>query len=551
MAGDGGRGDRPYFIVLVVLIGGLYAGLLNPYWARGGDSEVYLSLARSIVLGEGYVFNGQPAVLIPPVWPLMLAGVMAITPSMLALKVLTMICLWAWLAITYWILRYWTGPMLSAVCTLATALLVPVVPLSYLQFSDPVFLAFTAASILFALQIAHGRSRFGWRLAGLLVFAFLAAMTRTAALTTLPLLFAILLAGSFWPGMHRKTLAAFLCGVVVLGGIIGWQWSMHVTPDQIDPRYDTMLTGQYNFFNPPETQTFIEMVDVYALRVSRLGRFSMSLFLDPIARSGSTQNVLNIVGWFGLIVFGVFAIEQARRRQWLWLMVIAFIAAISLNWPNPPTRYLLPIAPLLLLGTIFGTAQLLRRVPSLPARYGLLGLSCAGAAMIALYNVALYTVELRTARSSNFPIDYQGGMYASLPAVADWINEHASHSKDIAITQASPNRRLFTHGHMRAFHFLTNRPIVLLPAKHSRELTATVGKYCSRRNIGIYLFQPAYKPYSALRDLVNRPPEPVPPWEVHIIRDGRARRLMDLPLEKTAITEVPGLETVSETAKKD
>src|SRR4051794_9624583 len=49
-----------------------YGLLQNPYWVCGGDSEVYTCIARSLVQGKGFVFNGQPVAMVPPGWPLLL-----------------------------------------------------------------------------------------------------------------------------------------------------------------------------------------------------------------------------------------------------------------------------------------------------------------------------------------------------------------------------------------------------------------------------------------------------------------------------------------------
>src|SRR4051812_22123369 len=51
-----------------------YGLLQNPYWVTGGDSEVYTCIARSLAQGKGFVFNGQPVAMVPPGWPLLLAG---------------------------------------------------------------------------------------------------------------------------------------------------------------------------------------------------------------------------------------------------------------------------------------------------------------------------------------------------------------------------------------------------------------------------------------------------------------------------------------------
>src|SRR5438105_12045866 len=54
----------------------LYLLLYNPLWVPGGDSELYLAVARNLALHRGYLFNGQFVSISPPGWPFLLAGAM-------------------------------------------------------------------------------------------------------------------------------------------------------------------------------------------------------------------------------------------------------------------------------------------------------------------------------------------------------------------------------------------------------------------------------------------------------------------------------------------
>src|SRR5438105_3736535 len=106
--------DRRIWIASTAIVAVLFLLLQNPYWIPGGDSEVYASAARSIVLGQGYMFNGQAARIAPPGWPLVLAAVMKfISPSFLVLKLVTLSCMVAALAVFYCVLRRFAPPMLS------------------------------------------------------------------------------------------------------------------------------------------------------------------------------------------------------------------------------------------------------------------------------------------------------------------------------------------------------------------------------------------------------------------------------------------------------
>src|SRR5687768_6027375 len=118
---DDRRRDRRIWLVTVGIVAAMFLLLENPYWVPGGDSEVYVAAARNIALGNGYMFNGQPAKIAPPGWPMVLAFAMKfISPSFLLLKLITLACMLGALAAYFWVLRRFAQPMLCAaviVCT--------------------------------------------------------------------------------------------------------------------------------------------------------------------------------------------------------------------------------------------------------------------------------------------------------------------------------------------------------------------------------------------------------------------------------------------------
>jgi 4-amino-4-deoxy-L-arabinose transferase-like glycosyltransferase len=63
--------------LLFVLIAGK---AVQPPWSSGGDVTAYVTLAGNLVHGRGYTYSGQPTALRPPLYPLLLAGCMMISP---------------------------------------------------------------------------------------------------------------------------------------------------------------------------------------------------------------------------------------------------------------------------------------------------------------------------------------------------------------------------------------------------------------------------------------------------------------------------------------
>src|SRR5438045_8392196 len=90
--------------MLVVGIAALYLLMFNPYWVPGGDSELYIAVARSLAQGKGYVFNGHFVSISPPGWPLVLAAAMKISPTFGFFKVITIAFMSFALGMWYWLL---------------------------------------------------------------------------------------------------------------------------------------------------------------------------------------------------------------------------------------------------------------------------------------------------------------------------------------------------------------------------------------------------------------------------------------------------------------
>ena len=94
--------------LVTIAVLGFYLLLLNPFWVPGGDSELYVAVARSWALGNGHMFNGQSVSISPPGWPLLLAGVFRISTSFLFLKLITIACMTGAMSIWFWILLRFT-----------------------------------------------------------------------------------------------------------------------------------------------------------------------------------------------------------------------------------------------------------------------------------------------------------------------------------------------------------------------------------------------------------------------------------------------------------
>jgi hypothetical protein len=178
--------DRAVWFGSVVIAAVLFGFLANRHWVPGGDSEVYLSTARNLLLRHfslrrGYIFNGQPMNMVPPGWPYALALAMAITTRFEYLKLIVLLSMLGSLAIAYPIIRRFAPPLVAGAVVVLTALLSHVFPLTFWLHSDALFCLLGTASFLLALQISEGRAE-AWRIILLCILCSAAVTVRWAGL---------------------------------------------------------------------------------------------------------------------------------------------------------------------------------------------------------------------------------------------------------------------------------------------------------------------------------------------------------------------------------
>ena len=85
--------------------------------------SVYLSAARSILLGEGYTFNGNRLGHYPPGWPVFLAGLMTVSTSFHFINGVAKLLIIAGGLIYYAVLLRYTSPVRAFICVLLSATL--------------------------------------------------------------------------------------------------------------------------------------------------------------------------------------------------------------------------------------------------------------------------------------------------------------------------------------------------------------------------------------------------------------------------------------------
>lgn len=201
-----------------ILVLGLHMVLsllsLNPAPHTGGDNAGYLTLAHSLASEGSYQELWDPAspghTKYPPAYPLLLAGAMLLgAKSWLSFKLFSVVFIGGSVLLSYLWVAERRGPVFAAVVGGVLAFSPAFLWASKWILSDPMFLAFTVAT-LFAFERAERPAAGRWWIGVGCALAIAATFTRTAGLPLILAVAAWLYLRSAW-----RVLASFALAVAV------------------------------------------------------------------------------------------------------------------------------------------------------------------------------------------------------------------------------------------------------------------------------------------------------------------------------------------------
>lgn len=369
------------FFATMSVITVLYLALYHPYWVLGGDAEFYLAVARNLARGEGYRYNGQPVGLVPPGWPLILAGGMWLTSNIALLKLLLIGSILIFLGCAFGVLRRYASPWWCAAAVLTAAMLQPTWQLSMWFFSDGPFLATSWLALLLAMKARErhlegaGGPALWARIAVVLALLALAVCIRWSGILWCPIVALAFLdrrpLGSFWPRrIDVMWIAAALSIVIALTTFFALRQALKVDPAEIDPRYGAFEASGYDLVNAEGDPTF----STYTSRLLAGPQWLGVVWWNLAARTRPFREVMFFIAALTVIPLACAGVVGLKRRQWLWLGAAMAWLPVILTWPHAIDRYTMPVTPFLALGTMLGTAWMVRALDQPIAgrwRYGL------------------------------------------------------------------------------------------------------------------------------------------------------------------------------------
>lgn len=535
---------RSTLLVGLILLAG-YCLLLNPYWTPGGDSEVFICAARAILRGEGNTYNGKPVYVAPPIWSYVMAGAIWVSPTFLMLKVVSVALMTAaWMMAHRAMLRlaparwvHWS--------VIAGGLLVPVYSLTFWLHSEPLFCALSWGAALLAVRAVEDRRR-TLELLGIIVLCALMAGVRWTAGLQWGIVASLLIAGLQRRGTppaadahvdQRITAGLGLSALVTLLVFL----LFYVVIPQVA---DAMTAGPPTATIPPTTQdaedappsivdnTVFKNLSPAEERVARLfaaGHWPAWTLWYPARFAGGAPGLAWIsqgVGWLVILLLMIAGWRALRRHgaiaawpmgRWLWPALVTYLFILVVIWPLPNARYLVPVAPALILGVIWGCTGLgeILRAPRL-AR----ALRGVFVASLVAVNGVVYATETWVQRCGDpllgghgpdYYQSYEAGLHVSLLRAIDYLRARGAADHEVAVSErySNLNRMRFSKAGPRNVVMLLDREVIAPPPQYSfiptqipekllrqgRVLPGGFAEWAQLNGVKYYLYQQPMEPW--------------------------------------------------------
>ena len=401
-------------VALVVI---LYLAVVSPHWFITSDSALYLMLGENLAAGEGYTLFGRPHAHVPPGFPLMIAALTRLgLGGMLCLNLFMTVLGLATLWLSYKLLREHVAASAAAIATLALAVSYDMYAHSAMQLSEIPFMFLVVLGLWGYSRGLKGER--GWMEFG-----------------------SACLVACCWVRVIGAPLAvAAAIGLVLQGGRATWRRTLlnavavaiglALTAATFYAQYEYAKT----FYNPESYRVVFEALTLLPTE-SRIWSPLTHTYESGahLFRLFTGQSVPNAVGWFApglpiLIGLGL----SIRRRQWtIALAVSGYITGLLLL--NPAiSRYLLPVAPLLIVFYLDGAMAVLRCIPRLAPYRG--QLVAAVAAVIVLVNVPK---DLRLIyRMHVVRTGYEVQWRSSMLEIVEFVRTHSEPGEKFASTDS-------------------------------------------------------------------------------------------------------------------
>ena len=347
--------------------------LICTSWYAVPDSALYMGLGRSLAEGQGYLFNHEPHVMVPPLWPVFLSGVTRASPgSYLALNITQVVLALACTPMAFGLLRRLYGADIALLGAGLFALSFALWSAAAKPISDVLFTLLAMAAMWAATWAAAGRPR-RWRgvaVAGAAIAA--ASLTRVNGLVIAPAA-----AAGIWLGWRDRGRMQRLAGgvaVMVLSAGPYVAWKLYIQA-QAGTGGDQNITYA-NAVLQRAGGTILGLVRVVANNLAIEIPMEISNLCMGVSDIPPGVNLLIPA----LVLIGAFVC--IRRRRAVGPVSLVTMIALLCIVPGVRMRYLLFLMPGIIVYLAIGLTAVVRRLRSGSIKRGALVKGIGIAAML-------------------------------------------------------------------------------------------------------------------------------------------------------------------------
>jgi len=340
-----GRGPKWVRRILFLGVIALFVLSADGVWRAGNDSATHLGLARNLAQGKGYVSNGGPHTLYPPLYPLMLSLVEIFFGTNIYVMQMIM-CLSAagFVAAVYLLVQGRLGPFVALGITAIIAFSLWVKGYTVMLLSEMPFAFFsTACLVMLDRAVSRPGRTVPWLCA--IGFAVAAYLTRDVGLALVPAVFVAALRASTQTdaGKLKRLVMSVAVVTLLLVPFAGWKLrSAYVSPQTV--KYSDMWTWK-NFY---ETDLGKATFQDRLMRLSRNASLSTHRAALLLGNRRELPPEAPFYVPIGLAVFCGFLFKALRRMDHLDFYALSY-ALVCFVYPfDIPLRFLLPVFPLML-----------------------------------------------------------------------------------------------------------------------------------------------------------------------------------------------------------
>jgi hypothetical protein len=412
----------------------LYACVVVPYWQPTWDSATYITLAKSLVSGDGYTYMGYDHTKYPPGFPLMLAPIVAMFGrSFLLMRCLEAACAVAAIGVAYALLRRAAGVGIAAAAATMTAASYALLFEATRILSDLPYMLVSLVALLAIERLRLARSRRLLVIATCLCIA--AYLTRIVGIAL-----ALAAAISFLCDAPRRPLrksardAAILLGCASLV-VAAWMGRNALARHQLPPTLREALSYERELVvaNPSDLQGGSVGLKAFGGRLVTNGRYYAEMTARLLTSKRSARKALALV-----VVAGWACVAVWRRTSVEWYF--AGYIAIYLIWPaHQGERFLVPALPLIYYYGLRGVSEAVGAAARLAKASGRARhIAVSGSAVaIALIFVVASRAELARLVAVERREPYHQGVMGEYIQALTWLG-HSTPPDAVLVTNRAP-----------------------------------------------------------------------------------------------------------------